>query len=110
MVYDSAFGKIVMFGGYTGDSMYGETYFNDLWAWDGNAWEEITDDTTALRARKNFYMAYHPNSGKVLVYGGEVDTYNMDWDAEQALRYEMSQTWLRTNGVYDYAHETCVEE
>src|SRR5207249_3318430 len=40
MAYDSARGRVVMFGGYDG------SYRGDTWEWDGTAWVETTPTTS----------------------------------------------------------------
>src|SRR5690606_40936981 len=50
----------------------GSTLFRETWIWDGReqTWQELTLSTQPA-ARKGAVMSYDPNSGKVLMFGGE---------------------------------------
>jgi hypothetical protein len=83
MVYDSALGEALLFGGdtataYTTTSAgQGETYtlgapLNDLWAWSGSAWRQLHP---AMSPPARFYaqMAYDGGDGQVVLFGGAVN-------------------------------------
>jgi hypothetical protein len=64
MTYDPVSGKIIMFGGYDGN-----TYLNDTWKFDGATWTQVTTNTPPP-ARSAAQMAYDSVARKVVLYGG----------------------------------------
>jgi hypothetical protein len=64
MTYDPVSGKIIMFGGYDGN-----TYLNDTWEFDGATWIQVTTNTPPP-PRTAAQMAYDSVSQKVVLYGG----------------------------------------
>ena len=70
MVYDSAAGQVLLFGGGTGSASY-----KDVWAYDLSAdtWTEIDPSGRVPSARLGPSMVYDPDSGWVILFGG-VDT------------------------------------
>jgi hypothetical protein len=88
MVYDDALGEALLFGGCTvtgytppgtgggyptPDSYTLEQPLNDLWAWDGTGWTELSP-AHSPPARLYAQMAYDDATGQVLLFGGAVDT------------------------------------
>jgi hypothetical protein len=67
MVYDSARGKIVLFGG--AEPLSGIGWANDTWEYDGLNWAEVTT-ANAPGARNGNTGAYDSARGKVVMYGG----------------------------------------
>jgi N-acetylneuraminic acid mutarotase len=67
MVYDSAGGKMILFGGYDEAA-----YFNDTWAYDpvANTWTELHPAGTVPSPRDGHSMSYDPVGGKVILFGG----------------------------------------
>ena len=61
MTYDAARGRVVMFGG---------SYFDDTWEWDGHGWLR-RDTATAPPGRIRGAMAYDPRRRRVVLFGGE---------------------------------------
>jgi hypothetical protein len=59
-------GGIVMFGGAAG----GGAVYGDTWSWSHNLWQKLSPSTSP-RARGGAVMAYDPNCGRALLYGGE---------------------------------------
>jgi hypothetical protein len=83
MVYDSALGEALLFGGDTvsgyspPSASQGETYtlgppLNDLWTWDGAAWQQL-HPATSPPARFYAQMAYDGDDGQVVLFGGAVN-------------------------------------
>jgi hypothetical protein len=83
MVYDSALGEVLLFGGcvvtgYTpvsadkGESYTLGTPLNDLWAWNGTDWQQL-HPATSPPARFYSQMAYDAASGQVVLFGGSVN-------------------------------------
>src|SRR5438132_2933937 len=64
MVYDSAHGQVVLFGGTGGVSM-----LNDTWIWDGSKWTQ-TSPQTSPPARYGHAMAYDSSHKQVVLFGG----------------------------------------
>jgi uncharacterized protein (TIGR03437 family) len=65
MVYDSAHGRVVLFGGEGSDF----ADFNDTWTWDGSNWSQATPQTSPA-PRDSFAMAYDSAHGYVVLFGG----------------------------------------
>jgi hypothetical protein len=83
MVYDSALGEALLFGGDTvtgyspASASQAETYtlgapLNDLWAWNGTAWLQL-HPATSPPARFYAQMAFDASSGQVVLFGGSVN-------------------------------------
>lgn len=77
MVYDSARGRIVLFGGWGN----GQMPFNDLWEWDGRNWIERRS-TNAPPGRYDFAMAYDAARGTTVVFSGRsrYGTHTDHWE------------------------------
>lgn len=72
MAYDSALGKIVLFGGYGFAGTLGDTWTYD--PADTPAWTDVTATSgTGPLARTEGTMAYDPAIGKVVLFGGYSD-------------------------------------
>jgi uncharacterized protein (TIGR03437 family) len=65
MIYDSAQGQVVLFGG--ADSNFNP--FDDTWVWDGANWTETTP-LTSPPARFSSGMAYDSGRSQVVMFGG----------------------------------------
>jgi hypothetical protein len=63
MAYDSARGRVVLFGGYYSPAL------GDTWEWDGNAWIRRTP-TTSPSARWKHAMVYDSARNRVVLFGG----------------------------------------
>ena len=79
MAYDSARGRVVMFGGYDESG-----FFADTWEWDGSTWV-LQTPATSPPARAYHAMAYDSARGRVVLLGGHnlysnllADTW--EWD------------------------------
>jgi len=64
IAYDSASGKIILFGGQTINSRLG-----DMWTWDGNNWAQLTPQTLPP-ARSAAGIAYSQADGGLVLFGG----------------------------------------
>jgi len=75
MVYDSASGKVILFGGFDGDAD-----LSDTWAYDptANAWTNLSPDGSLPSARAAQPMVYDSSSGKVILFGGFDGTTYLD--------------------------------
>lgn len=66
LTFDPVQQKVVLFGGYRG-----ETKFNETWTYDGIAWTRITTaDIPSARTGQNLF--FDPLRGNVLMYGGSI--------------------------------------
>jgi hypothetical protein len=63
MAYDTARGRLVLFGGYD------NSYLGDTWEFDGAAWHEVS--TSGPSARRGSSMAYHEPTGQMVLFGGQ---------------------------------------
>jgi hypothetical protein len=69
MAYDDATRTVVLFGGDTGDILPKDTFYNDTWIWNGATWIRRSP-ASAPSARGMASMAYDPNLGAVVLFGG----------------------------------------
>jgi hypothetical protein len=83
MAFDSARGKVVLFGGDVGGDENDET-----WEWDGTNWTQL-NPVTRPQTREGHAMAYDSDRGRVFLFGGHynsgVDQYLndvMEWDGK----------------------------
>ncbi len=85
MAYDSARGRVVLFGGLSGSTRLG-----DIWEWDGESWTEQNPDAPTPSARHSHAMAYDSARRVVVLFGGnasgrEADTWEWDGTAWNSL-------------------------
>ena len=66
MAYDSARGRVVLFGGHYD---YLPSLLGDTWEWDGSLWVERTPATSPT-ARAGHVMAYDSARDRVVLFGG----------------------------------------
>ena len=102
MAYDSARGKIVLFGGRDGDT----PYKNDTWEWDvkTRTWEEVLPLGVRPSGRYGHALTYDSKRGKTILFGGiegavggpqhytyyKYDTW--EWDGEEHTWREVTPT------------------
>jgi N-acetylneuraminic acid mutarotase len=74
MAFDSRNGKVVMFGGF--NAMKWSSY-NDTWTYNysTNIWHQATPISQSPEARSDHSMAYDPNNGQIVLFGG-TDMYS----------------------------------
>ena len=75
---DAPNGQVLVYGG--------SGFQTDTWALRSTGWVQLGSGPTA---RKNSAMAYHPNSGKIVLFGGE-----------DVLGVRLGDTWTFNNGVW----------
>lgn len=74
MVFDEKLGKIVMFGGWLGDSLGIDG--NDMWEFDGAQWNQTQKDNSNWPGARGIHnMVYIPNRG-IILHGGTKDQQN----------------------------------
>jgi hypothetical protein len=66
MSYDSARHVAVLYGGFVGPNWNGAD--SDTWEWDGSSWSEVA--TTGPPPIYEGAMAYNPDQGKTVLFGG----------------------------------------
>jgi hypothetical protein len=75
MAYDSARGRVVLFGGY---SIYGNI-LADTWEWDGSTWVQRTPARNPV-ARYGHAMAYDCARRRVVLFGADSIDSTWEWD------------------------------
>jgi hypothetical protein len=68
LAYDSARGRVVLFGGAYSDGGTGILYGSDTWEWDGTSWTLVA--VTGPGARGGHGMAYDSARGRTVLFGG----------------------------------------
>jgi len=76
LAYDFGRGRVVLFGGYDGATLY-----NDTWEWDGLNWQQMSP-ATVPPARLSHPLTYHPGRSGCVMFGGN------------ALGSVLADTWL----------------
>ena len=75
MVYDSARGKVVLFGGQSPGRNA------DTWEWDGLVWKDVTPDVGNPPVRMQHAMAYDSARGVVVLFGGrDLESFADTWE------------------------------
>jgi hypothetical protein len=69
LVYDARRGEVLLFGGY---ELYqgARRYFQDLWAWDGQRWSELTPEGIGPPPRAEAALAFDTRRHRVVLFGG----------------------------------------
>ena len=107
MAYDSAHGRIVLFGGFTATAaLSGQT-----WVWNGADWSQMSPQASPP-ARAEHGMAYNASTGKTVLFGGCSDTTNAasdTWEWDGANWSEKTSTVVPAGRddpamAYDAAH------
>lgn len=94
MVYCPSTGKVILFGGGTGD------YVNDTWAFDPGAgtWTELHPSGSLPPARAYGMMVYVPSTGKVILFGGVGTTSQNQAYMNDTWAYDpVANTWTDLN-------------
>jgi hypothetical protein len=83
MVYDAARREILLYSGHFADAGGDFVNYDDLWAWDGSSWREITSEGATPGHRTHAGFVYDPVEEEVLLIGSGSDTFLSDvwaWD------------------------------
>jgi hypothetical protein len=75
MAYDSARGRVLLFGG---NDASGD--LRDTWVWDGNTWTQLSP-ATSPPARRRHAMAFDAARGQVVLFGGEWSNGPYVWNS-----------------------------
>lgn len=113
MVYDAARQEILLYSGHFADAGGEFVNYDDLWAWDGSSWREITTDETTPGHRTHAGFVYDPVEEQVLLIGSGNDTFLGDvwaWDGMFWEEIPTSNTPVRSgaNVAYDPARDRFV--
>jgi hypothetical protein len=92
LAYDARRGRVVLLGGvskHCGAGCYGgDAYMRaDTWEFDGIRWKPGADAPSSMLSRFGHAMAYDANRGRVIAFGGFVDTgsyTNETWELDGA--------------------------
>jgi hypothetical protein len=79
MVYDSARGRVLLFGGADVNAQP----LGDTWEWDGTSWVEVTPASGSPTPRNDYAMAYDSARGRVVLFGGYASGFSQEtweWD------------------------------
>ena len=79
--YDAARGRVVLFGGFDGELS------DDIWEWDGQAWQSMPVSGDRPTARWYHAMAYDGKRQRIVVFGGNNSTPGTvgdtwEWDGQ----------------------------
>jgi cysteine-rich repeat protein len=72
MTYDHARARVLVFGGFDSELSEGEPT-DELWQWDGAAWQELSDEGPSSRCGSA--MANDPVRGEVVLFGGRAGSF-----------------------------------
>jgi uncharacterized repeat protein (TIGR01451 family) len=78
MAWDPDLDEIVLFGGVTAAGVP----LNDLWAWDGTTWSQLTPPGSVPAARWGASMAWDPDRGGLVLFAGgssSTSVFNDTW-------------------------------
>jgi len=98
MAFDSAHGKMIVFGGahYVGSNYVSQ--YADTWSWDGADWTQVA--TTGPASRADLYTTYDPRIGRVVLFGG------FDNNAASAATANFQDTWTWTGAAWSLLSPT----
>jgi hypothetical protein len=106
MVYDPVREVVLLYSGHFADLSGGSIDYDDLWAWDGNAWRELAVDGLTPGHRTHAGFVYDPVTQNVLLISSGNDTFLSDmwaWDGTQWKELPPANTPARSgnNVAYD---------
>jgi hypothetical protein len=101
MAFDKARGELLLFGGGSWNP-----YRNDMWRWNGAAWNEITL-TSGPSSRQSARMVFDATRSLVLLFGGaDSNLLNDLWEWNGASWSPVSVTPPPPRCCYAFAHDT----
>jgi hypothetical protein len=106
MLYDPEREAILLYSGHFAELSGGSIDYDDLWAWDGSAWRELTVDGLTPGHRTHAGFVYDPVTQNVLLISSGNDTFLSDmwaWDGAQWKELPTANTPARSgsNVAYD---------
>lgn len=115
MAYDHEHQRVLLYGGELGD-----TFVNDLWAWDGTRWDLITPSGTGPgqpTAARSARLVFDGRQRTMLLYGGQENSrlpLNSVWELTGSTWRELitsdpkPQPRLYSTAMYDGDHDALV--
>ncbi len=92
MTYDTALGKVVLFGGIVNGNGLGQ----DTWTFNGTEWSQVTQSGgNGPSGRALAQFAYDPHTHSVILFGG--------YGTSQLV--PLNDTWSFSNGIWTYLPE-----
>lgn len=107
MAFDTQRGRVVLYGGIDEN---GNT-LGDTWEFNGTNWEELTPASNNADPAFSHAMAYEPNLGKTMLFGGMSRSETWVWDGSIWVKFApVNQPENRTGHimVYDTARRRMV--
>ena len=86
LIYDSARQEVLLYSGHFAESTGEFIGYDDLWAWDGTSWREISQNQPTPGHRTHSAMVFDPNTESVLLISSGSQTFLSDlwaWDGTQ---------------------------
>ena len=113
MVYDPARQEVLLYSGHFAESTGEFIQYDDLWAWNGSSWRNVTVDGPTPGHRTHAGFVYEPVTESVLLVGSGSDTFLGDvwaWDGMKWEEIPTSSTPVRSghNVAYDPARDRFV--
>jgi hypothetical protein len=110
MVYDPARQHVLLYSGHFAASSDKFAQYDDLWAWDGITWQQLSVDGPTPGHRTHAGFVYDPETERVLLVGSGSDTFLPDvwaWDGTTWEEIPTSNTPARSgnNVTYDPARD-----
>ncbi len=104
MAYYPDTGKTYLFGGV--DQMTGRLY-DDLWAWDGKVWSQVTTDVRP-QGRSDSALAYDPARKSLLLFGGNTNSGDSEdtWEWTQGKGWTQLKALTSPGALYGHAMVT----
>lgn len=106
MAYDPVRQEVLMYSGHFADSSGDAIDYDDLWAWDGSSWREITVEGLTPDHRTHAGFLFDPVTESMLLVGSGSETFLSDvwaWDGTGWEEVPASNTPARSglNVAYD---------
>lgn len=99
MVYDSRRGHVLLFGGFDGSRR------NDLWRWNGSAWQLLSPTGTPPSPRDAFAMVYDQFRDRVVVFGGVVSNTPGNEFSRETFEYNpQTNQWVDRTSAFGPSH------
>ena len=113
MIYDPARQEVLLYSGHFAAATGEFTDYDDLWAWDGSAWQEVTAEGDTPGQRTHAGFVFDPVSERVLLFGSGSDIFQGDvwaWDGLHWAEIPTSSTPVRSgfNVAYDRVRDRFV--
>lgn len=78
MVFDPVRGEILITSGHFADTSGAFIDYGDLWAWNGEAWRELSWNGDSPGHRTHTGLVYDPRTENILLFGSGIGTFKSD--------------------------------